>query len=277
MDHYAVFGNPVGHSLSPKIHHLFAQQTEQALTYDAIYTPLDSFAETIQKFLEQGGKGFNVTLPFKQHAYGLADELKPRAQLAQAVNTMGITDGKLWGDNTDGAGLVRDLIENNSVQLEHATILIIGAGGAVRGVLGPLLEQNPKKITIVNRTASTAQTLVEIFKELGTITATTFDELSEPFDLIINGSSASLKGELLPLPTAVIAPHHTSCYDMMYGATRTPFNQWAKTQQAKNSLDGLGMLVEQAAEAFYLWRNIQPKTAEVIAELRAVIHAQKKP
>lgn len=268
MDLYAVFGNPIGHSLSPKIHRAFAEQTEQLISYEALCAPLDGFTETVQDFLEQGGKGFNVTVPFKQHAYGLVDELKPRAQLAQAVNTVGITSGKLWGDNTDGVGLVRDLTENHQLLLKGLSLLIIGAGGAVRGVLGPLLHQQPKSITLVNRTVSKAKELAEIFQSFGEITVATFEELSIPFDLIINGSSASLSGELPPLSPAVIAPHHTVCYDMMYGATLTRFNQWAQTHQAKNTFDGLGMLVEQAAEAFYLWRGVRPETQTVIHMLK---------
>ena len=267
MNRYAVFGNPIGHSLSPKIHLAFAAQTQQLIRYEALCAPLDGFTETVGAFLEHDGKGFNVTVPFKQHAYGLVDEIRPRAQLAQAVNTVGVSNGKLWGDNTDGIGLVRDLIQNHRIILSNLNILIIGAGGAVRGVLGPLLEQKPKKIVLVNRTAKKAEELVELFNPFGEIFATTFNQLNTSFDLIINGSSASLTGELPPLPNRIIKPQHTVCYDMMYSKTITPFNQWAKNNNAKNTFDGLGMLVEQAAEAFYLWHGVRPDTAPVISML----------
>ena len=255
MDRYGVFGNPIGHSKSPQIHALFATQTGQALSYEPLLAPLDDFPAFARDFF-RGGRGANVTVPFKEQAYRMADELTERARRAGAVNTLKkLEDGRLLGDNTDGAGLVADLL-NAGVTLSGRRILLLGAGGAVRGVLEPLLAHRPAALVIANRTASRAEQLVQEFAEL-----------AEPVDLIVNGTSASLGGELPPLADSLIVAGRTFCYDMMYSAEPTPFCRWAAALGA-TTRDGLGMLVEQAAEAFELWRGVRPDTAPVLAELR---------
>lgn len=267
-DLYAVVGNPIAHSKSPSIHALFAQQTQQDLRYSAQQVELGEFAPEVARFFQQGGQGLNVTVPFKQQAYEFADEHSERAQRAQAVNTLKkLPDGRIFADNTDGAGLVRDLMVNHQLTLAAKRILVLGAGGAVRGVLQPLLAQLPAEIVIANRTLSKAQALADDFAKLGCISACAFTALNGDFDVIINGTSASLSGDLPPLPQSIIKSTTVS-YDMMYGAGLTVFNQWAKEQGAAQVLDGLGMLVEQAAEAFLLWRGVRPETGAVIAALR---------
>ncbi|VAW87931.1 Shikimate 5-dehydrogenase I alpha [hydrothermal vent metagenome] len=268
-DYYAVMGNPVAHSKSPQIHTLFAAQTAARLSYEAILVATDGFNTAVSDFQNSGGKGLNITVPFKQEAWHLANKRSDRAKLAGAVNTLIIkNDGELYGENTDGQGLVTDLINNHNIEIQSAKILVIGAGGAVRGVLAPLLANNPQTITIVNRTMSRAAELAQVFSSLGSINVCSFTELAgQNFDLIINGSAASLHGEVPPLPVSIIN-QDCCCYDMMYGDKPTPFMVWAKEQGAKKTIDGLGMLVEQAAESFYLWRGIHPATAEVIAEIR---------
>jgi len=267
-DRYGVFGNPIGHSKSPLIHRRFAAQTGQDLSYEALLTPLDDFPGFARAFFVEG-LGGNVTVPFKEQAYRLADELSERARRAGAVNTLKkLDDGRLLGDNTDGAGLVRDLTVNAGLDLSGQRILLLGAGGAVRGVLEPLLAHNPQALVIANRTVAKAEQLAREFADLGPVAASGFDWLSEPVDLIINGTSASLSGELPPIAASLIQPGHTVCYDMMYGKQATAFNRWAAEQGAACCLDGLGMLVEQAAEAFYLWRGVRPDSAPVLAELR---------
>lgn len=268
-DYYAVMGHPVAHSKSPQIHTLFAAQTAACLRYEAIFVATDGFNAAVSDFQKSGGKGLNITVPFKQEAWHLANKRSDRAELAGAVNTLIIQDdGELYGENTDGKGLVVDLIDNYNIEIASAKILVIGAGGAVRGVLAPLLACNPETITIVNRTTSRAAELAQAFTSLGSIKACSFTELAgQNFDLIINGSSASLHGEVPPLPSNIIN-QNCCCYDMMYGDKPTPFMVWAKEQGAKKTIDGLGMLVEQAAESFYLWRGIRPETAEVITEIR---------
>ncbi|RRU96184.1 shikimate dehydrogenase [Stutzerimonas xanthomarina] len=266
MDRYGVFGNPIGHSKSPQIHALFAAQTGHVLCYEALLAPLDDFPGFAQAFFRDG-QGANVTVPFKEQAYGMADQLTERARRAGAVNTLKkLEDGRLLGDNTDGAGLVSDLL-NAGVALAGQRILLLGAGGAVRGVLEPLLAQKPAALIIANRTPSKAEQLVQEFAELGPLSASTFADLAEPVDLIINGTSASLGGELPPLADSLIRPGQSFCYDMMYAARPTAFCQWAAALGA-DTRDGLGMLVEQAAEAFELWRGVRPDTAPVLAELR---------
>lgn len=268
MDKYAVFGNPIAHSKSPLIHRLFAEQCGQAMTYEALLVPLDDFPGQVQAFFATG-LGANVTVPFKEEAFAVADQLTERARRAGAVNTLQrLHDGSLLGDNTDGAGLVRDLTENAGLNLEGKRILLLGAGGAVRGVLEPLLAQRPAMLVLANRTVEKAERLAREFADLGEIYASGFDWLEEPVDLIINGTSASLSGELPRLAPSLVRPGHTVCYDMMYGARPTAFCSWAQTQGAARALDGLGMLVEQAAEAFTLWRGVRPQTAPVLAELR---------
>lgn len=268
MDQYVVFGNPIGHSKSPLIHRLFAQQTGQQLEYNTLLAPLDDFAGAARDFFAQG-RGANVTVPFKEDAYRLCDSLTERAQRAGAVNTLSKqADGRLLGDNTDGAGLVRDLTVNAGVSLKGKRILLLGAGGAVRGALEPLLAQQPASVVIANRTVEKAERLAELFADLGPVSASGFDWLQESVDLIINATSASLSGELPPIASSLIEPGQTVCYDMMYAKEPTPFCRWASDHGATLVLDGLGMLAEQAAEAFYLWRGVRPDSAPVLAELR---------
>lgn len=268
MDHYVVFGNPIGHSKSPLIHRLFAEQTGQQLDYSTLLAPLEDFIGCAQAFFEQG-LGANITVPFKEQAFRLADSLTERAQRAGAVNTLRKgTDGRLLGDNTDGAGLVRDLTVNAGFSLLGKRILLLGAGGAVRGALEPLLAEKPLALVIANRTVEKAELLAHQFADLGPVSAAGFSWLAEPVDLIINATSASLAGELPPISPSLIQPGHTVCYDMMYGKEPTPFCRWATEHGAAQVLDGLGMLAEQAAEAFYLWRGVRPDTAPVLAELR---------
>jgi shikimate dehydrogenase len=267
MDRYAVFGNPIAHSKSPLIHRLLAEQTGQEMRYDALLLPLDDFAGQARAFFAQG-RGANVTVPFKEEAFRLADSLTARAQRAGAVNTLSRqADGTLLGDNTDGAGLVRDLTVNAGYALAGRRVLLLGAGGAVRGVLQPLLMQAPGELVIANRTASRAEQLAAAFADLGPLRAAAFDALRGPFDLIVNGTSASLAGELPPLTDGLVEAGRTLCYDMMYGREPTAFCRWASGHGAR-AVDGLGMLVEQAAEAFHLWRGVRPDSASVLERLR---------
>lgn len=268
-DTYAVMGNPITHSLSPQIHAAFAKQTNQRIEYTAIQVDLGGFDQAVGNFFAHGGKGLNVTVPFKQEAWALADELSPEAKRAGAVNTLLMnSDGKLLGRNTDGIGLVRDLLQNHGVSIENKRVLLVGAGGAARGVLQPLLEKKPSALVIVNRTPARAHDLAEAFSELGDVTGAGFDDLADQtFDLIINATAASLHGEIPPLPDTVCAKN-CWCYDMMYSAEPTPFVLWGEKQGASKSVDGLGMLVEQAAESFFHWRGIHPETAPVIQLIR---------
>jgi shikimate dehydrogenase len=273
MDRYGVFGNPIGHSKSPLIHRLFAAQTAQALSYEPLLAPLEDFVGFARQFFVKG-LGANVTVPFKEQAFRLADQLTARAQRAGAVNTlMKLADGRLLGDNTDGAGLVRDLTVNAGLTLRGKRILLLGAGGAVRGVLEPLLAEGPAALVIANRTVAKAEQLAHEFADLGPVMASGFDWLDVPVDLIINGTSASLAGDVPPIAPSLIQPGHTFCYDMMYSQQATAFNAWAAAQGAAAALDGLGMLVEQAAEAFYLWRGVRPASAPVLAQLRELLRA----
>jgi len=268
MDRYVVFGNPVAHSKSPYIHNCFAEQTGQVMEYTTLLAPLEAFSATAKAFFE-GGRGANVTVPFKEEAWRLCDVLTPRAERAGAVNMLSrLDDGSLRGDNTDGEGLVRDLLENCGVALEGARILLLGAGGAARGVIEPLLEQRPGSLVIANRTLDKAQGLAELFGALGPIRAAAFEAIDGPVDIIINATAASLAGEVPPLPASVVKPGHTVCYDMMYGGTATSFSAWALELGAARALDGLGMLVEQAAVAFRYWRGVEVSTAPVLASLR---------
>ena len=268
-DCYAVMGNPIEHSKSPLIHKLFAEQTGQALRYDALLVKTDGFAQAVAAFLIAGGKGLNITVPFKREAWEIADKLSDRAKRAGAVNTLVIQDkGDLFGDNTDGVGLVRDLTDNLKIKLKDKRILILGAGGAARGVLAPLLEQEPSRLVIANRTVETAVQLAEAFSDIGDIQACGFDALKgSRFDLIINATAAGLSGQVPDLPKGVI-DDHTCCYDMMYGSEPTAFLRYAKERGAQCAFDGLGMLVEQAAESFRIWRGVSPDTAPVIETLR---------
>lgn len=265
-DRYAVIGNPVAHSLSPRIHALFAEQTGEDIEYDKLHAPADAFAATASHFFDKGGKGLNITVPFKQAAFHFADTLSLRAQHAQAVNTL-ITcpNGQREGDNTDGAGLVRDLTRNHGLKLDKMRILVLGAGGAVRGVLAPLLEYSPLALVVANRTAAKAALLAEQFAVRGIGLAQTSE--CGPFDLIINGTSAGLSADNPTLPNHLFAAN-ACAYDMLYADTTTPFLGWAEAQGASHCWDGLGMLLEQAAESFYLWRGKRPDTAPVLRALR---------
>ncbi|WP_297797321.1 shikimate dehydrogenase [uncultured Marinobacter sp.] len=270
-DLYAVVGHPISHSKSPRIHSLFARQTGQPVEYTAIQAPLDDFAGTVRSFFARGGKGLNVTVPFKEQAWTLADRRTPEAEKAGAANTLLLdSDGLLTADNTDGRGLVTDLVHNHGVDLRDKSIMVLGAGGAVRGVLGPLLAERPAELTIANRTVSRAEALVELFRpDAGAtrLSACGFEDVADRFDIIINGTSASLQGDLPPISPNVIGAD-TVVYDMMYSLTTTTFNQWALDQGATRVFDGLGMLVEQAAESFRIWRGVRPETAAVMEELR---------
>ncbi len=263
-DRYAVFGHPIAHSKSPLIHAAFARQTGQDMTYEAILAPTDGFAGSLRAFAAAGGRGANVTVPFKEEACALATRLTPRAERAGAVNTLAFEADAILGDNTDGAGLVADLLHNLQRPLSGRRILLLGAGGAARGVIGPLLAQAPASLVIANRTVSRAEALATTFGQ--GVTACGFDAVPGAFDVVINATAASLADELPPLAPDVFAPGALA-YDMMYGRD-TPFLRFAREHRAVTA-DGLGMLVEQAAEAFFLWRGVRPDTALVIAALRA--------
>lgn len=268
-DQYAVMGNPIGHSKSPAIHAAFAAQTGESLEYCAQLVELDGFAEAVSQFFASSGKGLNITVPFKEQAWQLVDKHTERAALAGAVNTLYRDDqGLLWGDNTDGIGLVNDLQVNQACMLQGKRVLILGAGGAVKGILLPFLSQQPAEVVIANRTVSKARALAEQFAQYGTVESAEFESLQGAFDVIVNGTSASLQGQLPPLPEQIVTDS-TVCYDMMYGAELTAFNCWASELGAAKCIDGLGMLVEQAAEAFAVWRQVRPSTAQVIADMRA--------
>ncbi len=270
LNQYAVFGHPISHSKSPRIHQLFAQQTEQQIVYDAQDVPAESFNQTIETFFAQGGKGINCTVPLKELAYQRADSLSDRAQFSKAVNTIALQeDGTLYGDNTDGIGLVTDLIDNHLITLLNSRILILGAGGASRGIIEPLMKNSPACLVIANRTVEKAMTLSNEFSQLGDITGCGYDELKRnQFDLILNATSASLTGKL-PAIEACILAKNACCYDLAYSNQQTAFVKWGITHGAKKSLDGLGMLVEQAAEAFYIWRGVRPNTSAVIELLNS--------
>lgn len=272
MDRYCVFGNPIAHSKSPAIHAAFAAQTGQSLTYEARLAPLDGFAAAVQAFIAEGGKGANVTVPFKLEAHKLAQALTVRAQAAGAVNTLHFTEQGIIGDNTDGAGLVADIVNNAGVAITGKRVLLLGAGGAARGVVLPILEHRPARLVIANRTVATAEELARQFAALGgagVVSGCGFGQVQGPFDIVINATSASLQGDLPPLPAGVFAPG-TLALDMMYGARPTVFMQYA-TEHGALARDGLGMLVEQAAEAFAVWRGVHPATEEVLHQLRAAL------
>ncbi len=268
IDRYAVFGHPIKHSKSPRIHRLFAEQTGLALEYTAQDVPAEQFDTAVAKFFNEGGKGLNCTVPLKELAWNYADHKTGRAQLSKAVNTLALqADGSLLGDNTDGHGLVTDLISNHAISLTGIRILILGAGGASRGIIAPILEQSPQTLVIANRTVDKAVKLAAEFH--GKITGCGFDALeNRRFDLILNATSASLSGCIPPLPTGLLA-ENGNCYDLAYGNEPTAFVYWGLENHAANSLDGLGMLVEQAAEAFFIWRGVRPKTQPVIELLNS--------
>jgi|YNPBryulayer2012_1023412.scaffolds.fasta_scaffold03748_2 shikimate dehydrogenase len=279
-DRYAVFGYPIHHSKSPFIHSEFARATGQALTYEAIEAPPATFGETVAAFFAAGGRGANVTLPHKEAALRLADEATDRAKLAGAANTLAVAAHGLLADNTDGVGLVRDLRRRWQVPLAGQRILIFGAGGATRGILGPLLAEGPELLVISNRTAARAEALLAHFQPhahavhttLATLPWGTTARLYPPFHLVLNATSMSLGDEAPPLTTAILAPEAVA-YDLMYAATPTPFLALARRLGAAQIIDGLGMLVEQAAESFALWRGVFPATEPVFQKLRAQLAA----
>ena len=269
-DRYAVVGNPVAHSLSPQIHDSFAEQMQQQMSYEAIELAIDDFPVEILELQRQGLKGLNVTVPFKQQAWKICSHRSPRAEQAGAVNTLSFMDnGDICGDNTDGTGLTRDLQDNHQVFIQNRKILILGAGGAVRGVLAPLLALEPESILIANRTLNKAEKLAAEFSATGTISTCAYDDLgAEKFDLVINATAAGLSNQVPPVNEEVIG-NSTICYDLMYQLEGpTAFVAWARNQCAAGAIDGLGMLVEQAAESFYIWRGVRVNTTEVINNLR---------
>jgi shikimate dehydrogenase len=270
-DQYGVIGHPVAHSWSPFIHGLFARQTEQAMVYRRFDVPPAKFRRHVMHFFLHGGRGLNVTLPHKVAAAGLANELTPRAERAGAVNTLMIqNENEILGDNTDGEGLVRDLQDNCGVTVGGTRILILGAGGAARGVLAPLLELQPREIVVANRTAARASALAREFAELGNLIGCGFDSalLTDDFDLIINATAASTEGDV-PVVAATLVSKRTICYDLAYSKEKTPFVRWAESHGCVRALQGWGMLVEQAAESFSVWRGIRPQTAPVLQALIA--------
>jgi shikimate dehydrogenase len=285
-DRYGVVGHPVGHSLSPFIHGVFARETGQDIGYRLYdFTP-EEFAPRVRDFFTLGGRGLNVTVPHKVAAAKFASQLTPRATHAGAVNTLAIqSDGAILGDNTDGAGLVRDLVDNLGLVITRRRVLLVGAGGATRGAIAPLLALEPAQIVIANRTAERAHEMANRFAELGPIHGVGISEAARispegdvgatdagPFDLIINATSASLSGEMPDLADSLIGPE-TVCYDMAYGKTDTVFMQWAQRRGCTRAIQGLGMLVEQAAESFRVWRGIKPATASVLAALQERVNA----
>jgi shikimate dehydrogenase len=267
QDRYVVIGNPIAHSRSPDIHARFALQTGQSLVYERLLAPLDGFAQAINDFIRRGGKGSNVTVPFKLEAHALATSLTERARAAGAVNTLKFEDDSILGDNTDGIGMVTDIVCNAGVAIAGKKVLLLGAGGAARGVILPVLNEHPSELVIANRTMTKAVELASQFSEYGQISASTFDALHGAFDVIINATSASLAGDAPPVSPGVFGKN-VFAYDMMYGKEPTVFMRIAAGHGAEVR-DGLGMLVEQAAESFFLWRGVRPNTAPVFAELRA--------
>ena len=276
-DLYCVMGHPVAHSRSPWIHQRFAALTGQALDYERQLVPLDGFAQAVQHFAQAGGRGCNVTVPFKHEAAQCADSCSPRVHLAGAANTLVLAQGRIHADNTDGLGLVADITRNAGMPLAGRDVLLVGAGGAGAGVLGPLLEQGPRSLVVANRTLARAQALVQSHLALAALQKTKLlaldlQGLEHDFDLIINATASSLEGAGVPVPAQVLRPGCLA-YDMMYGPAAQGFLHWA-TQHGAQARDGLGMLVEQAAEAFALWRGVRPPAAQVLAELRALLQAE---
>lgn len=271
-DHYAVIGNPIAHSKSPLIHAAFARQTGQHMDYGRILGNLEDFAGDVRAFVAQGGRGLNVTVPFKEQAWSLLEDLSDHARRAGAVNTISVLDdGRLRGDNTDGVGLVRDVTENHGLTITGKRLLLLGAGGAARGILEPLLACAPAILIIANRTAQKAIDLAELaggWPASTTLQGCGFSELEgQQFDLILNATASGLSGQVPDIPDDCLAPGG-STYDLMYADTPTAFCRWGQARGAEQALDGLGMLVEQAAESFFIWRGVRPKTRPVINQLR---------
>ncbi len=268
-DRYAVMGNPIAHSKSPRIHTLFAAQFSHDIEYRAILVEPGHFVQAVTHFQAQGGKGLNVTVPFKEEAWLLAATRSARAQRAGAVNTLALDPSGLhYGDNTDGMGLIRDLKNNQGCQLAGRRVLLLGAGGAARGVIEPLLDEHPSLLLIANRTPGKALELARAFRESGPVEGCGLTDLAgRSFDVIINATAAGLRGEVPALPAGVVQAH-SWCYDMMYADEPTAFVRWAREAGAARAIDGLGMLVEQAGEAYLLWRGVRPDTAPVIRTLR---------
>ena len=268
VDRYGVMGYPVSHSRSPVIHRLFALQTGQDMQYELLQVSPEKLDTAVRQFQRTGGKGLNITVPHKAEMARLVDQMSERARTAGAVNTVAFRGGEMYGDNTDGIGLLRDLEVNLGVDLEGSRILILGAGGATRGILGPLLEMQPASLCIANRTLGKAQGLATHFGTLGPVSACRFNAVpvSEPYDLIINATSAGLHGDTPPYPKAAISDN-TFCYDLSYGLNATPFSTWARDHGATKSVMGWGMLVEQAAESFHIWRDVRPDTAPVLKQM----------
>jgi shikimate dehydrogenase len=268
-DRYVVIGNPVAHSKSPDIHARFAAQTGQNLTYERLLAPLDGFDATVRALIAEGGKGANVTVPFKLEAYAIATTLTERAEAAGAVNTLVFDGNHIVGDNTDGVGLVSDITRNASIVLSGKRILLLGAGGAARGVMLPLLKEQPAELVIANRTASKAVELAQRFSSHGNVRASDFSSLQGQYDIVINATSASLDADVPPISPSVFTVQ-TLAYDMMYGKEPTVFMQFAQ-QYGAAVRDGLGMLVEQAAESFFIWRKVRPATSPVLIALRGTL------
>ncbi len=271
-DKYAVFGNPIKHSKSPLIHAAFARQCGQEMQYRAVRVDLDGFNEAADGFFGRGGCGLNVTVPFKEQAFAFCDQLTERAERAGAANTLRPADGGgIIGDNTDGIGLVRDMVANLGWTIQGRRVLVLGAGGAVRGILEPLLKERPTSLLVVNRTAERAASLAERFSDMGEVRGGGYDLLGdEPFDLVINATSAGLNGEMPELPPNLLS-ERGCCYDLVYSAEPTAFMRWAAQHAAWAVSDGLGMLVEQAAQSFYIWRGERPETGPVISQVRAAL------
>ena len=269
IDRYGVMGYPVSHSRSPVIHRLFALQTGQNIQYELLQVTPDKLSVAVRQFQRTGGKGLNVTVPHKAEVTKLCDHLTERASTAGAANTLTFNDSEIHGDNTDGIGLLRDLAINLGVTIDGANILILGAGGATRGIVGPLLEMQPASLRIANRTLDKAQILADHFSRSGPVSACRFNvvPVTQDYDLIINATSAGVKGEAPPYPAAAISKN-TLCYDLSYGLKPTPFSIWAREQGAERSVMGWGMLVEQAAESFSIWRGVRPETAPVLKQMK---------
>ena len=265
-DRYAVIGNPVAHSKSPEIHTAFARATGEEVEYDRLLSPIRSFASIVEEFRLSGGKGLNVTVPFKQEAFRLADSISGRARTARVVNTLRFDGDRVYGDNTDGEGLVRDITRNLGVKLAGKRVLVLGAGGAAQGIIAPLQDQGPVSLLVANRDPAKAEALAALFR--GKVRAVSYLSLAHgQFEVVVNATSASLTGALPPIPKGIFSKEALA-YDMVYGRGDTPFLERARAEGAGVLADGLGMLVEQAAESFFVWRGVRPDTRAVLAGLR---------